>query len=413
MLLAASILVLLVLALSWGRQAWWSLRLAVRYPVRPASPDDPGAEMPRAVVLLPLRGADPVLPECLRGLLRQEYPRYEIHIILDSEEDPAWQAVREALADKPTVPVKTTVLTRRPETCSLKVAALLQGLDGLDGSVEVVAQVDADVVPPPHWLRELVRPFADPAVGAVSGLRWYHTDDTSWGSLVRGLWGAGATAQMYTLGIPWGGSLSFRAAVARDPVLRRIWERSFVEDTSAADFLGARGLKLRMVPRLTMINPEAIGLGACYRFLRRQMLCVRLHHPRWREVFWTTAGMSLSFPLAIGCAAWAFAVDATPLAWSLLGALAGGVLAAGLPLAWIDGCFYYAAPADAPLAPLRWKHIPVIFVTLFLHQVALLAACRSHEIDWRGVRYSVGPGGVRRLTDGPYAEPTARAESIV
>lgn len=413
MLLAFAILTLLVLALSWGRQAWWALRLAVRYPVRPAAPDDLAGDVPRAAVLLPLRGADPVLPGCLRGLLRQDYPCYEIHIILDSEEDSAWPAVREALADGPAVAVKTSVLTRRLETCSLKVSALLQGLAELDDSVEVVAQLDADVVPPPNWLRELVRPFADPFVGAVSGLRWYHTDDTSWGSLVRGLWGAGATAQMYNLGIPWGGSLAFRAAVARDPELRRIWEHSFVEDTSAAGFLAARGLKLRMVPRLTMINPEAIGLGACYRFLRRQMLCVRLHHPRWREVFWTTAGMSLSFPLTVACATWAFAVDATALGWSLSGALVVGVLAAGLALAWIDGCFYYTAPADAPLAPLRWKHIPVIFVTLFLHQAALLAACRTREVDWRGVRYAVGPDGVRRLTDGPFAESAARAESIV
>src|SRR4051812_43204348 len=104
MLLFLVILALIVVLLSWGVQAYWALRLAVRYPPR-AVADDPDRAWPRVTVLLPLRGSDPVLADCLRGLCRQEYPSYQIHIIVDSSDDPAWATIREVLADCPTARV--------------------------------------------------------------------------------------------------------------------------------------------------------------------------------------------------------------------------------------------------------------------------------------------------------------------
>ena len=46
-------------------------------------------ELPKAAVLLCLRGADPSLPTCLRRLLRQDYPDYELFVAVDSKSDPA------------------------------------------------------------------------------------------------------------------------------------------------------------------------------------------------------------------------------------------------------------------------------------------------------------------------------------
>src|SRR6478609_7234314 len=76
----------------------WTYRMIGYYarhmgPVR--SLPDP---LPRAAVLLSVRGADPSLPQCLAGLLDQDYPGYAVRITVDSEEDPAYDLVCAAVA---------------------------------------------------------------------------------------------------------------------------------------------------------------------------------------------------------------------------------------------------------------------------------------------------------------------------
>src|SRR5262249_4112160 len=84
--------VLLALPVFWAwRLALWYVRHARAVPAGPTY-------LPRACVILSLRGADPSLGECLAGLLRQDYPAYEVHIIVDSTVDPAWEAVEKILA---------------------------------------------------------------------------------------------------------------------------------------------------------------------------------------------------------------------------------------------------------------------------------------------------------------------------
>src|SRR5262249_12282119 len=140
---------------------------------------------PRVAVVLPVRGADPSLPACLDGLLRQDYPRYDVRVVVDSPTDPAWAAVRGALAAGHPADVRVSVLEERLPTCSLKLSALVQAVGGLDDSYPVVALVDADVVPHAGWLRDLVAPLRDPAVGAATGVRWFAPEGSGWGELVR------------------------------------------------------------------------------------------------------------------------------------------------------------------------------------------------------------------------------------
>jgi cellulose synthase/poly-beta-1,6-N-acetylglucosamine synthase-like glycosyltransferase len=176
-------------AIFLGLPLWWMWRLVGAYLFRPADPPLPEDRLPSAVVILPLRGADPSLRDCLCGLLAQDYPRYSIRIIIDSPDDPAWDLAREVLSEghRRDVDVRLSGLERPCDTCSLKISAQLQAVAELDDSVEVVALIDADAVPPRDWLRTLVTPLADPRVGAVSGMRWYAPERPTWGALVRKL----------------------------------------------------------------------------------------------------------------------------------------------------------------------------------------------------------------------------------
>src|SRR5262249_14303300 len=155
---------------------------------------------------------------------------------------------------------------------SLKVSALLQAIHELKSSIAVVALIDADVTPYRHWLRDLVQPLSDPAVGATSGVRWYMPlGKSSLGTAIRSLWNAVAFTQMVNLHIPWAGSMAFRADLFRKSHLLDQWAQSFVEDTPSHRVLRSLGLRLCHVSAVTMVNHESIGLKDCYRFIRRQL----------------------------------------------------------------------------------------------------------------------------------------------
>ena len=403
MLVAAVIVTGLMILASWGRMAWYSLRIAAWYPLRAPVDDAALRSWPKAAILLPLRGADPLLIECLRGLCRQDYPHVQLRVVLDSNEDTAWEAVRQAAKEFPNVSLHTEVLTQRLETCSLKSSALLQAVRGLPADIEVVAVVDADVVAPVWWLRELVRPFADPQVVMSGGLRWFLPEQTNCGSVIRRIWGAAASAQMYSLNIPWGGTLAYRADFVRDPAVQQRWSETFVEDVSVADCCAARGQRLQLVPRLSMVNTETISLGACYRFIRRQIFSVRMYHPAWRQVMLMCLGMVLSCGLTGLLSVVLPEQGMQGAAWGLTGLLLGLMTITTVPLLYLEHCLHRAATKERPLPGLSVMQLPMIPATIVLYGVALWGAARMRQIDWRGIRYEIGPRGrVKRLNDGPY-----------
>ena len=132
------------------------------------------SQLPKTGVVISLRGADESLRNCLRGLLNQDYPRYQVEIIVDSESDPAWQMVQEVIRETGCKHANFLALSVRRRTCSLKCSALIQGVTALDASHEVIAFCDADVVPHRAWLRELVSPLLDsPESARTTGNRWF------------------------------------------------------------------------------------------------------------------------------------------------------------------------------------------------------------------------------------------------
>jgi cellulose synthase/poly-beta-1,6-N-acetylglucosamine synthase-like glycosyltransferase len=219
-----------------GMPVYWSWRFAARYSPQPDArlPDD---QLPRAAVLLSIRGADPSLRLCLEGLLAQDYPDYDIRIVVDNAADPAWEIVRAVVADHPVRSVTISLLETRFGTCALKLSALIQSIRALDESYGVVATIDADVVPHRSWLRDLATPFADPRVGAATGVRWYMPVRRNLGTMVRYLWNAGAVTQMAAFRIPWGGSMAYRAELFRTTDLLRRWQHSFCEDAGTTALL--------------------------------------------------------------------------------------------------------------------------------------------------------------------------------
>jgi hypothetical protein len=339
-----------------------------------------------------------------------------LHIVVDAQDDPAWGVVQQILAKgRPSgVAVHVSALKKRLPTCSLKLSAQLQAAQALDASCQAVALIDADVVPGRTWLASLVAPLADPRVGAATGLRWYAPGDAAWGTLTRYLWNAAACAQMFAFRIPWGGSLAFRTEVLRSTGLLEQWAHSFSEDTSAAAVLQRAGLAVRFVPAATMLNREATDLAGCRSFIRRQLLCARLHHPRWPAILAVNVGTGLAlaatlilFPVCLLTRAWdAAAWLGGMLQLFALALLSALILGEMLLRRQAQERGEVLPPVQAPLKCLLAAPVAVAF-----HVAGLACAVRDRQVVWRGITYRLaGQGRVSMLEYRPYQSAGTAAQ---
>ncbi len=367
---------------------------------------------PKVAVVLCLRGTDPFLSTCIDAILRQDYPSYDLRIVVDSRDDPAWSFAEQATRASASSAVRMQPLTARLPTCSLKCSSLVQAISELDDSYEAVALLDADTIAHRTWLRELVAPLADDRVAAATGNRWYAPAAASWGGLIRRLWNAAAVVHMWMFRIPWGGTLALKLSVVRQSDLLERWAHALCEDTMLYQALRRRGYRVAFVPSLMMVNREQCGTGDFFRWVRRQLLTTRLYHPAWGAIVAHGAGISAA--LATGfvlLAAAAIAREVRAAAWLTAGMASYWIIMAALLTTIETGVRRNMQARGEPLANMRFADWPRTFIAMLLTQMVYTAALAStlflRVVDWRGIRYRVGgPWNIRLLE----YKPCARAE---
>lgn len=365
-----------------------------------------------ARVILCLRGSDPFLGDTIRAAVNQDHPDYELRVVVDSRDDPAWSEVEAALAAaRPQCRVAVEPLASRPQASSLKCASLLQGLRDADRDTEMVALLDADVVPAPNWLRTLGTALAAEGCGVATGNRWYAPPDRELGSWARAGWNAGALVQMVCFGIPWGGTLAVRSSLLESAGLRSKWANAFCEDTLLSAALAGTGWRVTFVPDLIAVNRESVTLTALLPWITRQLLTARLYHPAWPVV----AVFGLSAPLAVMATAIAIGLA---LARGDMAALAGlgtclALFLASLPtlFLWIERVVMRTVGTrrDAA-APALADAIRGTFSAQAIYGNAILRALTLTSTRWRGATYRIGgPFDIRLVADDEAAGPAGPA----
>ena len=169
--------------------------------LQPDTDDIPRAVTGQAAILLCLRGVDPSLSECLKGIARQDYEDFQVHIVFDHPDDPAVAFVRNFFANQSLQPV-LHFNTSPPKTCSLKCSSLVAAIEALPQEIEFVALIDADTAADKNWLIDLLAPFADPSVGATTGNRWFTPSESNFGTVFRKVWNSAAVPHvvLYNIG---------------------------------------------------------------------------------------------------------------------------------------------------------------------------------------------------------------------
>ncbi len=120
---------------------------------------------PHVSLLKPLHGLEPDLEANLESFFRQDYPHYEIIFGCRYDSDPALDVVRAVRRRHPQVAVKI-VLSGEPDRPSAKICSLQKMAAVATADYLVVS--DSDVRVTPDYVRQVIAPLLQPAVGLVT-----------------------------------------------------------------------------------------------------------------------------------------------------------------------------------------------------------------------------------------------------
>jgi len=370
----------------------WEHRRYVRSCMRGLARHQPTG---RVALFAPCKGLDLDLAANLRAILRQDYDDYEVTFIVENTDDPAYAAIRRAMAKHPWVPARVVVAGRATD-CGQKVHNLRVATRHLSQRVKYLAFVDSDARPRPEWLRTMVARLDRPDVGAVTGYRWFTPAKASV-----------ANALVYSMNcdvislltrsshhLIWGGSWAIRREVFDSIGLRDAWRGTLSDDLVASRLMRASRLAVRFEPACVVASPLEVSLGQAMSFIRRQYLIARLYTFDW----WLFSLISATFTSAVWLGN--FAV----LLWSLL---------SGSPSPWIPVAVgtvlylttvYRGAVRQALVATyfphwekasrrIRRFDVWVNPLVEIAHWIGVLSSAVGRCIVWRGIRYRVLPGG--------------------
>ena len=376
---------------------------------------------PSIAVVLCLRGMDPSLSECLRGLAEQSSADFQLFCVVDDANDPALTAVGAAKSSFKNTPITLTIDQLSP-SCSLKCSALITAFQYIidQGSpYDVIALIDADTCCDRHWLKDLVAPMANPAIDATSGTRWFEPRDNGVGSWVRQIWNAAAIVQMELYGIPWGGALAFRTSLLEQTDFLQRLDHAFCEDTLLSQVLKQNGRTLHSVRKLVVTNSESTSLSAASRFINRQLLTTRLYHWSWPLVMLHATSIFLINFLTLSGTLIAICNAKWLLVVVFLSIFIAGQLTNAILLHWIGKInLRKIIKRDDPGTTVGLNHAPLlpyllaVLASPWVHAWATLCTIFCSRIQWRGIEYRITSNEVEMLEYKTYKPLRATDQSI-
>jgi ceramide glucosyltransferase len=353
-----------------------------------------GSYYPPAALILPCKGLDPGFADNIHSLLAQDYPDLEFLFVVATTDDPAYGALTEILrglaAKRPSVKAKVSVSgisQNRAQKLNNQLAALAQVSD----RAEVLGFVDSDTRPDRGFIRRLLSPLQEPAVGTTTGYRWYHPPRPTVGSLLRSTWNAGALPFLTDpkLSFAWGGAMAIRRANFVQARIAEAWKNAASDDMTLSVAVRRLGLEVRFVPECIAVSYEASTLADTLEFTNRQSVISRVYFP---PLWWSTAiGHAAANVLVLygmfSLGLWARGGNAD----FLLGAACLLLLPLQLcNAAWLFGLVRELLPQlSRELDALRWHYIFTAPLASFLTLINSLHAATTRRITWRGIRYEL------------------------
>lgn len=350
---------------------------------------------PFASVIVPCRGIDDDLRDNLHSLWRQDYPRYELIFVFDSEADDAAGVIEELrhtgeTAESAVARVRIVIAGRATDS-GQKVHNLRAGVSEVNEGSEVFAFLDTDARPGEGWLRSLISPLADKNIGATTGYRWFVPERKGFAPLLRAVWNASITSTLGADGkrnFCWGGSTAIRRATFEALNVREQWRGTLSDDFTLTRTLHRAKLPIHFVPQCLVPSHEDCSFGELLEFTTRQIKITRVYAaPLWHIVLWSNLVFSSVFFGGIALAVYRIATGGNLLPLLLVACLYSlGIAKAAVRLRAVRRAL---APRSAGGRLAACAQLFLFPLTSVLYAYNALAAARSRRITWRGIRYEL------------------------
>src|ERR1044071_4808565 len=279
-------LVFYVLAALVVLQSLLSLRGGVRYLnfFRRELDTPRSLYLPFASVFVPCRGMDQGLRLNLLALFRQHYPAYELVFVSDRADDPALEIARQLSRELEGETVARTrfVVAGEASDSGQKVHNLRAAVAEADPSSEGFVFVDTDARPRTDWLRALVAPLAEEALGASTGYRWFLPVGGGFASHLRSVWNASIASALGAdvwRNFCWGGSTAIRRSTFEGLKVDLRWRGTASDDYALTRTLQEAERAVRFVPACLTASLEDCTFRELLEFTTRQLNITRVYAP--------------------------------------------------------------------------------------------------------------------------------------
>jgi ceramide glucosyltransferase len=349
---------------------------------------------PPVSLLKPVRGIDFGSCENLLSFCQQDYPDYEILFAVSDENDPAVPLIRQLAADFPERNIRLFIGAEQVGA-NRKVNKQIR-LER-EAQHEILVLTDGDVRVGPKFLREVVAPFADAKVGAVTSF-YRGIAERSVGAEMEAL---GASSDFFAgvLVAEWKEGMTFAlgaSIVTTKTWLRKIGGFAAIADQHSDDYeIGHRiaraGGDVLLSRESVWTMYPAVSVREFWEHQVRWARTVRLCRP------WSYLGLIFTHGLP-----WAIlAAVIAPAGWAAAAYLAA-YLVLRLAMAWSVGV---SAVGDDLLRRRLWL-IPLRDAIYFAVWVASFA---SKRITWGGEEYTMEKGQMVRVEA---AKPVEATEQV-
>ncbi|MEX2301176.1 MAG: glycosyltransferase [Bryobacterales bacterium] len=377
-----------------GRSYLEYVEAAVRAPAEDNDPDDPPPPPyhPPVTLIVPVKGLDHDLAKNLRSLAAQDYPDYELIVVCHGASDEALRVARLSLEDR----ARVVLSGQPPGDTGEKVHNLLHAVRLARLESEVFAFADSDGQVTAGWLRALVSPLAEDAVGATTGFRWYFPEDGGFWPLLRSVWDSTIAGNMSPKdrNFAWGGAMAVQRQTFERARVAEFWKGSVSDDYRLTAALNQAGLGIRFVPAAMVATTGGCSRAEFLDWAKRQLIITKVY----RKKLWIAGFVSHIFY----CGA---------MVMSLTMALAGNPLAlAGFVVTVVPGMGKgatrgYAAQMMFPerqewLDRFSWVYFWLVPIATWVWLYTFVGSAMTRKIKWRGNVYElIAPDRTRTLSD--------------
>ena len=349
--------------------------------------------VPKASLLVPCKGLDPDFRNNIEVLFHQDYPDYEVVFITATKDDPAYPVLDEII--KNNLHVSARLYTAGiVQGRSQKINNQLKGLKEVKEDSGILVFIDSDARPGPEFLKNLIAPLKDPAVGVATGFRWYLPVKGGFSSLLRSTWNGGGLAFVTdrSSNYAWGGAMAIRKKTFEEIGMADYWKNTLSDDLTLTTMVRDAGLKIEFVPQCLVVSHEDCNFSEMLEWTNRQTIISKVYHPKlWQRI-----------ALAHGIGNLILGLGTVLLASFLLGIVtdknilfASILMLAMIPMEMINGLFLL--PAVRKMLPDHRERIwKLVWIYCLLAPLASLLALYNtiyslftNRITWRGVTYEM------------------------